>query len=765
MRDYMQIHLRDHTKNHMQNHARICMAPARCIALLLCACLLCGCTAGTAPGVQDAALSESVPMPQSGSETQAADSTEEIAAAGTPGGYVEFCASDLLPEAYRSLYDLHIETDGAVSVTGVDQTGTLRLLRYQNGEWQTEASLSPEEQDIRSPRQLSIISEDGALWYTEHSETEGSALFRLEKGNEAQQIPVPCLERVGSIPVLLHSNADGTLFLSVQYGEQITLAVIQTDTCAVREIHPGFYAKPAFYEAGQVYGMVVGSTVLYTWDAQTGEEQDHMQLSVREDVSDFPCSLGNGMFSYADERGLHTTALGGSIRQDLAQNRSFAIARESFTKSELTVGPDEIYWVTGWENGTAKLYGYFYDPSLVQKPVQTLTIWTMEDCLLLREAVSTFLAENQDVEIEIEYGEDSLESGLTEEDIIRALNVRIAAGDGPDVLILDGLPVDAYIAQGLLENLDGQIDLTGCYENIVNCYRTGDSLCAVPMLFRPALIYCRYESEAEILRSAQSLSDLRPILCDHSKYFFGGYYNVFSELYPAASADIFPQGGTGADEAALREFLTLTKDIVTMQGIAAETDALFGRGEDTVVAMGMGKLGLDTPASMPRYGREESACAGGMPSDYFMTYIDAVVPFSALPAAIRPMPGNVFEPILTVGVPTTSSQKELAIRWAQCMLDCENDSLCRYGASFNGYFIKAGIQQNCPSRTREGVPTPSELDLDGLCRQLRVMAVSDTFLRNAVYEEAQKLYQGKQDVESTVRAIVTRIRLYEAERQ
>ena len=129
------------------------------------------------------------------------------------------------------------------------------------------------------------------------------------------------------------------------------------------------------------------------------------------------------------------------------------------------------------------------------------------------------------------------------------------------------------------------------------------------------------------------------------------------------------------------------------------------------------------------------------------------------------MPGNVFEPILTVGVPTTSSQKELAIRWAQCMLDCENDSLCRYGASFNGYFIKAGIQQKPGARALEGVPLPSELDLDGLCRQLRVMAVSDTFLRNAVYEEAQKLYQGKQDVESTVRAIVTRIRLYEAERQ
>ena len=649
--------MRNHMQTHTRNHTRTHTAPARCIALLLCACLLCGCTAGTAPGVQGAAPSESVPTPESEGGAQATNSTEETAASGAVGGYVEFCASDLLPDAYQAFLDLRVEADGAVSVTGIDQTGTLRLLRYQNGEWQTEASFSPEEQNLWPLLQLYTVSEDGALWYTEYSETKGSALFRLEKGNEAQQIPVPCLERAGSIPILLRRNADGTLLLNVQYGEQTTLAVIQTDTCAVREISPGFYAKPAFYEAGRVYGMIPGNTVLYTWDAQTGEEQSHIQLSVREDVSQFPSSLSNGMFTYADDRGIHTIALGGSIRQDLAQNRSFAIARESFTKSELTVGPDEIYWVTGWENGSAKLYGYFYDPSLVQKPVQTLTIWAMEDCLLLREAVSTFLAENQDVEIEIEYGEDSLESGLTEEDIIRALNVRIAAGDGPDVLVLDGLPVEAYIAQGLLVNLEGQLDLSGCYENIVNCYRTEDSLCAVPMLFRPALIYCRYESEAEILRSAQSLSDLRPILCDHSKYFFGGYYNVFSELYPAASADIFPQDGTGADEAALREFLTLTKDIVTMQGIAAETDAFFGRGENTVASMSMGKLGVDTPASMPRYGREESDCAGGVPSDYRSTYISIIAAAQALPAVIRPMPGNVFDPILTVGIPTTSQKK------------------------------------------------------------------------------------------------------------
>ena len=43
---------------------------------------------------------------------------------------------------------------------------------------------------------------------------------------------------------------------------------------------------------------------------------------------------------------------------------------------------------------------------------------------------------------------------VTVADRIRALNARILAGDGPDILVLDGLPTESYIEKGILADLN-----------------------------------------------------------------------------------------------------------------------------------------------------------------------------------------------------------------------------------------------------------------------------------------------------------------------
>ena len=41
----------------------------------------------------------------------------------------------------------------------------------------------------------------------------------------------------------------------------------------------------------------------------------------------------------------------------------------------------------------------------------------------------------------------------TEQDYIKALNTELLAGTGPDVLVLDGLPIASYIQKGVLAEL------------------------------------------------------------------------------------------------------------------------------------------------------------------------------------------------------------------------------------------------------------------------------------------------------------------------
>lgn len=47
----------------------------------------------------------------------------------------------------------------------------------------------------------------------------------------------------------------------------------------------------------------------------------------------------------------------------------------------------------------------------------------------------------------------SQDSPITENDAIKTLNTEIKANKGPDIFILDNLPMDSYISQGYLEDI------------------------------------------------------------------------------------------------------------------------------------------------------------------------------------------------------------------------------------------------------------------------------------------------------------------------
>ena len=43
-------------------------------------------------------------------------------------------------------------------------------------------------------------------------------------------------------------------------------------------------------------------------------------------------------------------------------------------------------------------------------------------------------------------------AGLTKDDALRTLNTELLAGEGPDVLILDGADLESFSGSGLLED-------------------------------------------------------------------------------------------------------------------------------------------------------------------------------------------------------------------------------------------------------------------------------------------------------------------------
>ena len=77
----------------------------------------------------------------------------------------------------------------------------------------------------------------------------------------------------------------------------------------------------------------------------------------------------------------------------------------------------------------------------------------------MRRLIARFQKQNPDIYVNYQIGLSG-EDGVTASDALRMLNTEILAGDGPDVLMLDGISVDTYTEKGLL------MDLTTVLANI-----------------------------------------------------------------------------------------------------------------------------------------------------------------------------------------------------------------------------------------------------------------------------------------------------------
>ena len=95
----------------------------------------------------------------------------------------------------------------------------------------------------------------------------------------------------------------------------------------------------------------------------------------------------------------------------------------------------------------------------------------------MKQAASLFQMEHPDVRVELIDGAG--ESGSTlKSDTIRSLNAELLNGNGADVLVLDGLPIESYIEKGVLEDLSDiitpMVKAGELYPNIAESFTGSD---------------------------------------------------------------------------------------------------------------------------------------------------------------------------------------------------------------------------------------------------------------------------------------------------
>lgn len=301
-------------------------------------------------------------------------------------------------------------------------------------------------------------------------------------------------------------------------------------------------------KAVRIYDLSDGSHV--DWAYEIGKRSTHLTFAQ------------DGALYLADATGIHRHALDGTLWEGIVDgsSASMGISNNYLTSLAVAGGErDELYVSIYKMDGASELFRYAFDPEAARTADIELNVFSLYDNEIVRNAIVAFSRVRSDVKVNYT-ATMKMKGGGTEQDYIKALNTELLAGNGPDVILLDGLPADSYVEKGVLQDLSAIVDgAEPMLENVRKAYEKDGKLYSVPLALGVPLVLARsggYATLDELAGSADSLSKKAFTPSALGKLILT-YYG--EELYSAG------------DEAAARAFLEKVKRIAEAAGVTANS--------------------------------------------------------------------------------------------------------------------------------------------------------------------------------------------------
>lgn len=197
----------------------------------------------------------------------------------------------------------------------------------------------------------------------------------------------------------------------------------------------------------------------------------------------------DGYVFFTTDKGLYSFIPGGSVIEELVNGSRTTLGDPRFCPTALTGAEDGSFYVLGDRSGENLLLHYVYDtemPAVADTQLKIFMLYQDED---MPQMVSQYQVAHPEVTIDLEIGLSG-EEGVTEADALRTLNTEILAGNGPDLICLDGFNLDAYLEKGILADLSGVLNQAEpTLEQITRCYEADGKVCAVPTSFTLPVMY------------------------------------------------------------------------------------------------------------------------------------------------------------------------------------------------------------------------------------------------------------------------------------
>ena len=680
------------------------------------------------------------------------------------------------------------QTNGVIYAVDGSGDQLLKSISLSSNNWD---SLATGHDENTSPALGGVngitVAPDGTLYLS-----SGWAMMNEAGYPYVERIKNDNAERV-QLDQRLGGETDRLVLCALPSGELLGLSDIEVYRFSAEGATVQKYAVPggvsmAVYN-NEVAVCSTSNSLISILDIETGEALRMILLPGEADYGVVGYDA-NGALYYICPDGLYQANAGSTMLVQIADGKLMTAGKSNIEACAMLFDPANNPIIAYTQGGSLSLIAYHYDENVPTEPNNLLSVYALYDSQTLREYVNLCQQAYPDIIIDLTIG---LPKGtaITRDDAIRTLNTELLTGNGPDVMILDGLPVESYIQQGVLLDLapvvQPMLDSRELQENVAGAFKTGDTIPAVPTRFLLPTIWGEVtglNTLADLAAWAQANPDALPVYALDPELLIGTFYLSCAPAW-------FNDAGQ-LDEGKIAEFLTNLKAI---------------RGDWTYEA-GVQKGGEDFKAAAAENGiqvtdwnpydwsvpRIEEAMGGIMMMKGLQKQLPRLlrgksstsevngelIASSISGGSFAPLPGQAegcFVPMLTVGVSRSSVNAEVALAFVSYALgakaqDVIIDDSC--GFPVNIMVLDAMLVESSDSEEEmsggggaDGIEwTDTWLDRTQ-CDQLREIinglhtpVLVDYTLYQMIVNESTAFFDGRMDASETARNICAKANAY-----
>ena len=467
---------------------------------------------------------------------------------------------------------------------------------------------------------------------------------------------------------------------------------------------------------------------------------------------------------------------------------AFAFSAPDYTATQIQrAGESFVVTVSTFSLGavmgqTNALYRYFWDENATVSPDRTITIWSLEENPLVRAAITEIWRQHPDAYITYEVALTG-EGGVSASDAVRTLNTRLLSGSGPDIIILDGVPIDSYAGRGMLLDLAGLVDTSGVYSSLLAPYTHDGVMYVVPTQFSiPVLM-----GETAHLASFPDLNSFvdRIVTGNPAAAGGGGMGRMFGGIPEHERAEVgfndleelfdlmWQANGVGfisdnqLNSNVLRDFLEAMEAISTMYGLATPVEEAMMGGLFTAITAGVGGGGgmraQILPGSLMNYMTQSTNVAAFSVSN--LMFLQGAIAREG--SDFIPFPGLVpgaWTPSTIVGVSADTAVQDFAVAFVNTMLSLQVQHINHgLGLPVTQEAIAAQIEQL--NEILAHLNQEFNIDMDSLIGELTTPGIIETTLYQMIWQATERLCEGRISLDEAVQEVEQSIRNYLAERQ